>query len=220
MRKILFVVTGGAIGSLPYFRSKVAELKPVGIICADSGAGHLYPVGLIPDIIIGDMDSLGPELLNHFKEQGSLIITYPEAKNETDTELALDYAIGMGPDDIYVFGACGTRIDHTLANLSLLVPGIKSNVKITLIDEWCEIFMVSGKHVIEGEAGQTVSLLPFSGTVTGITLEGFEYPIENGVMEIGKPYGVSNRLKSSRGVITIGSGHLLVTRYFKAGLFP
>lgn len=220
MKKTLFVVTGGEIRDLSFFRSKVLELKPDGIICADSGAGHLYTVGLVPEVIIGDMDSLSPELLNHFKEQGSRIISYPEAKDETDTQLALDYALGMAPDDIYIFGACGSRIDHTLANLSLLVSGLKKDITIKLIDEWCEVFLVDGRYVVKGEVGQTVSLLPFSDTVTGITLEGFEYPLKNGVMEIGKPYGVSNRLNSTKGIITTCSGCLLVVRYLKTGLFP
>jgi thiamine pyrophosphokinase len=220
LKKVLFVVAGGEIRDVTFFRTKVIEIKPAGIICADSGASHLYAMGLIPDVIIGDMDSLPAEMQNYFEEQGSRIIRYPETKDETDTQLALDYAIRMAPNDIYIFGACGTRIDHTLANLSLLVSGVKKDIMIKLIDEWCEVFMVAGRHVIEGEVGQTVSLLPFFDTVTGITLRGFEYPLENGVMEIGKPYGVSNRLNSMKGTIAVGSGRLLVIRYFKAGLFP
>jgi thiamine pyrophosphokinase len=220
LRKVVFVVTGGSMGDLSCLRRKVKELTPAGIVCADSGAGHLHDIGLIPDAIIGDMDSLRPELLNYFRERGSIIITHPEAKNETDTELALHYAIAMAPDDIYIFGAWGTRIDHTLANLSLLVSGLQKDMMIKVIDEWCEVFIVTGKHVMEGEAGQTVSLLPFSDRVTGIMLEGFEYPLENGVMEMGKPYGVSNRLNATKGVITIESGRLLVINFFKTGLFP
>ena len=73
---------------------------------------------------------------------------------------------------------------------------------------------------IEGEPGQTVSLLPLSYTVTGITIDGFEYPLKDGAMEIGIPYGVSNRLVATRGVISVKTGHLLVIRYFRAGVLP
>jgi thiamine pyrophosphokinase len=159
-------------------------------------------------------------MLEYFKERGSRIIRFPEGKNKTDTQLALEYAFGTVPDEIYVFGALGTRIDHTLANVSLLALGVKKGIQIKLIDEWCETFIVNRECIIEGEPGQTVSLLPLSDTVTGITIEGFEYPLNDGTMEIGIPYGVSNRLIAARGVISVKTGHLLVIRYLKAGVLP
>ncbi len=220
MKKILFVVAGGQIRDLSFFQSKLLELNPSGIICADSGAGHLYSLGVIPQVIIGDMDSLTPEMLDYFRGQGCKIIKYPEAKDETDTQLALEYAFGMDADEIYLFGAVGTRIDHTLANISLLVHGAKKGVNVRFIDEWCEAFIVSREYVIDGEIGQTVSLLPFSDVVKGITLDGFEYPLKNGVMEIGRPYGISNRLTATKGVISVSAGYLLVIRYFKVGVLP
>ncbi len=220
LKKIVFVIAGGEFGDPAFFQRKKVELNPASIICADGGARHLYGIGLVPDVIIGDLDSLDPEMRLYYQDRGSRIIRHPEAKDETDTQLALDYAIGIAPDEIYIFGACGTRIDHTLANLSLLISGLKQNIRIKLIDEWCEIFIVTGDCVIEGESGQTVSLLPFSDRVTGITLYGFEYPLENGIMEAGNTYGVSNRLNSSTGIITVDSGRLLVVSYFRAGVLP
>jgi len=220
MGKVLFVVAGGELHDLKFFQSKINELKPAEIICADSGAGYLHALGMIPDVIIGDMDSLSPEIGIHLKKRGSRIIEYPKTKDETDTWLSLDYAIQLAPDEIYVFAASGARIDHTLANLSLLMRGIKNHVPVRLLDENCEIFLVHGNRVIKGEIGQTVSVLPFSGTATGITLQGFEYPLKNGVMETGSPYGVSNRLNSTRGTIEVRSGYLLVIRYFKTGFSP
>ena len=220
MKRVLLVVAGGEIRDLAFFRSKLSELKPAEIICADSGAGYLRAIGMVPHVIIGDMDSLSPDMLEYFKERGSRIIRFPEDKNETDTQLALDYAFGIGPDEIYVFGAFGTRIDHTLANVSLLALGLKKGIQIKLIDEWCETFIVNRECIIEGEPGQTVTLLSHSDMVTGITIEGFEYPLNDGVMEIGIPYGVSNRLIAARGVISVKTGHLLVIRYFRAGVLP
>ena len=220
MKKVLFVVAGGQIGDLSIFQSKLLELNPSGIICADGGAGHLYSIAVIPQVIIGDMDSLTSEMLDYFREEGSKIIRYPETKDETDTQLALEYAFGMTPDEIYLFGAIGTRIDHTLANMSLLVYGAKKGMNIRLIDEWCEASIVSSEYVIDGETGQTVSLLPFSDVVKGITIAGFEYPLKDGVMEMGSPYGISNRLTARRGVISVSAGYLLVIRYFKLGVLP
>ena len=220
MNKVLLVVAGGEIRDLAFFRSKLSELKPAEIICADSGAGYLRAIGIVPHVIIGDMDSLSPDMLEYFKERGSRIIRFPAGKNETDTQLALEYAFGIAPDEIYVFGAFGTRIDHTLANVSLLALGLEKGIQIKLIDEWCETFIVNRECTIEGEPGQTVSLLPLSDMVTGITIDGFEYPLKDGAMEIGTPYGVSNRLVATRGIISVKSGHLLVIRYFRAGGLP
>ena len=220
MKKVLFVVAGGQIKDLAFFRSKLSEVNPSEIICADSGASHVYGIGIVPQVIIGDMDSLTPVMLDYFRERGSRIIRYPETKEETDTQLALEYAFSMAPDEIYVFGAFGSRIDHVMGNISLLVLGAKKGIHTKLIDEWCEAFVVTHNCVIDGEIGQTVSLLPFSDVVTGITLDGFEYLLENGVMEIGRPYGISNRLTATSGVISVSTGCLLVIRYFKEGVFP
>jgi thiamine pyrophosphokinase len=90
MNKVILVVAGGEISDLVFFRSKISELKPAEIICADSGAGYLRAIGLVPHVIIGDMDSLKPDMLKYFKERGSRIIRFPEGKNETDTQLALN----------------------------------------------------------------------------------------------------------------------------------
>lgn len=220
MKKIIFVVTGGQVRDPAFLRSKVTELNPSKIICADGGARHLYPLGIIPDVIIGDMDSLSQEMQTYFEEKGSRFVRYPEAKDETDTQLALEYACDLAPEKIYVFGAFGSRIDHVTANISLLVLGAKRGVPITLVDEWCEAFVVSQEFAIAGKIGQTISLLPLSDKVTGITLGGFEYPLENGVMEIGKPYGISNRLTAAKGVISVMTGHLLVIRYFNVAGLP
>ncbi|MFA4917399.1 MAG: thiamine diphosphokinase [Syntrophales bacterium] len=219
-KRTVFVVSASRIHDPAYIEAQLKAHGPVEVICADGGARHLQSLGLIPDAIIGDMDSLSSDDEKYFEELGSRIIRYPGKKDETDTQLALEYALEMNPEEVWVFGALGGRIDHTLANISLLVLGAKRNIKIKLIDEWCEVSVVTGPIVIEGEAGQTVSILPLSSVVTGINLEGFEYPIKDGTMEIGKPYGVSNRLIGNRGVISIDSGYLLVVRYFKAGVFP
>jgi thiamine pyrophosphokinase len=220
VKKIIFVITGGQIRDPAFLRSKLTELDPSKIICADSGARHLYPLRIIPDVIIGDMDSLSQEMQTYFEEKGSRFIKYPEAKDETDTQLALEYACDLAPEEIYVFGAFGSRIDHVTANIFLLLTAAKRDIAIILIDELCEAFVVSRECVISGERGQTVSLLPLSDKVTGITLSGFEYMLENGVMEIGKPYGISNRLTATKGVISLMTGHLLVIRYFKVEDLP
>jgi thiamine pyrophosphokinase len=217
---VVFVICGGPIGELAFLQTERDLHRPVGLICADGGARHIHALGLTPDLIVGDMDSLNGELQRDFVMKGSRIMRYPEAKDETDSELALQMALMMTPDEIRIYGALGARIDHTLANLTLLAAAADRGIETRLLDEWCEIILVRQAAVIEGEIGQTVSLLAFGADVTGVTLEGFEYPLQNATIAPSRPIGVSNRLTAARGIISMESGDLLVIRYFKAGHFP
>jgi thiamine pyrophosphokinase len=220
IKKLVFIVAGGPLGDRDFLRAQFAALNPGEVICADGGARHTDALGFIPQVIIGDMDSVDPYLLKRYEGQGSRIIRHPRAKKETDTQLALEYALRSVPDEIRIYGALGGRVDHTLANISLLVAAAKRDVAAKLVDEWCEVFIIARQAEIEGTPGQTVSLLPLSSTVSGIELQGFEYPLSGGVMEIGNPYGISNRLQANRGLIALQSGYLLVMKFHQAESFP
>jgi thiamine pyrophosphokinase len=220
MKKVVFIVSGGELGDPSFFKEKVAKTAPAAVICADGGARHLEVAGMIPTLIVGDMDSLDQVSQDRYESMGARITRHRREKNETDTELALREAFGMTPSEVWIWGALGHRIDHILANISLLVQGIRQGVEIRLIDSWCEVFLVTRRTVLEGEVGQTVSLLPFGGEVSGITLTGFEYPLTKALMEVGSPYGISNRLAARQGIIEVDTGYLLAVRYFRPGVFP
>ncbi len=220
MQKVIFIVTGGELGDPGFLREQVATVKPAAVVCADRGARHLQAAGIVPTLIVGDMDSLDAESARRYEAQGCRFIRHPREKDETDTELALGEAFGLAPTEVWIWGAMGFRIDHTLANLSLLVQGAEQGVGVKLIDEWCEVFLVTGRTVLEGEKGQTVSLIPFAGDVAGVTLNGFEYPLTKAVLTVGHPRGTSNRLAAQQGIIEIETGCLLAVRYFRPGAFP
>jgi thiamine pyrophosphokinase len=219
LKRVVFVICGGPIGELDFLQSERERHRPAGLICADGGARHIHALGLTPDLIVGDMDSLNGELQRDFVMKGSRIMRYPEVKDETDSQLALEMAFMMMPDEIRIYGALGHRIDHTLANLTLLTAAADRGIETRLVDQWCEIFLIRQKAIVEGEIGQTVSLFAFCADVTGVTLEGFEYPLRNATITPTKPIGISNRLTAARGIISVGSGDLLAVRYFKAGHF-
>ena len=101
-------------------------------------------------------------------------------KDETDTELALREAFAMAPAEVWIWGALGHRIDHILANISLLVQGNERGIEVKLIDEWCEVFLITGRTVLDGEAGQTVSLLPFAGRGLRDHAHGIRIPPDEG----------------------------------------
>jgi thiamine pyrophosphokinase len=220
MKKVVYIITGGELGDPAFLREQAASDAPAALICADGGARHLKAAGMVPTLIVGDMDSLDRDAQESYETMGVRIIRHPREKNETDTELALREAFAIAPAEVRIWGALGGRIDHTLANLSLLAQGIERGVEVRLIDEWCELFLVTRHTVLEGEEGQTVSLLPYAEEVSGITLTGFEYSLTKAVMAIGRPYGISNVLAARRGIIEVDSGCLLVVRYFRPGRFP
>jgi thiamine pyrophosphokinase len=220
MKKVVFVVSGGDLGDQAFLREQAATAAPVAVICADGGARHLEAAGIIPGLIVGDMDSLDSASQGYYEARGCRIVRHPRRKDETDTELALREALRMEPAEVWIWGALGHRVDHALANISLLVQGKEKGIEVKLIDEWCEVFLIDRRTVLEGKAGQTVSLFPFAGQAAGVTLTGFEFSLTNAVMEIGRPYGVSNRLMAQQGIIEVDSGRLLAVRYFRPGVFP
>jgi len=215
MGRTVFVISNGAIRDTSFLADQIIRSDDPVIICTDGAAERMREIGRVPDMIVGDMDSIGEETLSYFKGKGSRIVRHPAAKDETDTQIALECAFEMAPERIRIFGALGGRIDHALANISLLVMCVERGIDTKIVDEECELFVINDSCVIEGRKGETVSLLPLSSDVRGITLDGFEYPLTGATMEIGVPYGISNRLAGPRGVISVESGYLLVIRQVK-----
>ncbi|MDA8125556.1 MAG: thiamine diphosphokinase [Deltaproteobacteria bacterium] len=220
MTRTIFIMAGGILGDPAFFQTQATQAAPAAVICADGGARHLAALGIVPDLIVGDMDSLDRERLDTYEAKGVRIIRHPRAKNETDTELALQEAFALAPAEVWIWGALGHRVDHSLANCALLAQGEERGIEVKLIDGWCEVLLVRGRRVLVGEKGQTVSLLPFMGKAAGITLSGFEYSLKGAVMEIGHPYGISNCLAGPEGIVEVESGCLLAVRYFRPGRFP
>lgn len=210
------IISGGMIDNPSFLKKLLSDIPDAIVVCADSGARHCAAAGIVPAVIVGDMDSADPSTLDALVKQGSVLRRFPPDKDETDTELALGQAFSLAPDSITIFGALGGRLDHTMANVSLLVAAAKRGIDARIRDESCEAFVITGTCEIRGTVGETVSLLPLSERVTGITLKGFRYPLENAVMTLGKPLGISNRLVQPVGRIAIESGYLLVIRSFDA----
>ena len=220
MSQIVNIVSGGRIGDRDFFREKVSRMENCLIICCDGGVRHLQQTGIMTDVIIGDMDSIDPAQLEIYSSQDVKIIKYPVSKDFTDTELALDYAINLKPEAIYIWGALGGRLDHTLANVFLLEKTKALPIKTYLIDEYCEVFLLNGDVTIKESAGQTVSLIALSPQVEGITLRGFLYPLDDAILMMGESRAVSNIINGDEAKISVRSGSLLVIRYWQKDIFP
>jgi thiamine pyrophosphokinase len=220
MSQIINIISGGRLGNKSFFHKKIARMENCLIICCDGGVRHLRRTGIKPDVIIGDMDSIDPEKLASYAEHGVKIIKYPVSKDFTDTELALDYAIGLKPENIYIWGALGGRIDHALSNVFLLMKGRAASIQTNLIDEYCEVFLLKGNVTFNKSAGQTVSLIALSPQVEGVTLRGFLYSLDDATLRMGESLTVSNVIKEDDAIVIVRSGNLLVIRYWQKAIFP
>lgn len=181
------------------------------IIGADRGALFLIEHGIMPDLSVGDFDSITPEELAKVQAMsGKIIECDPVDKNLTDTELAFDLALEQSPESILIMGASGTRLDHTLANIHMLIRGLQHHIPCSILDKNNYITLTGSSCVVEDRGFKYVSLLPLTTEVTGIELEGFEYPLHNASLRMGQSLGVSNRLSGDKGIVHIEGGLLLI----------
>lgn len=191
------IIAGGNVGE--YICDYVAADDFV--ICADSGFDMAIKYGITPNAVIGDMDSVKGEY-----PKDSMV--YPSRKDFTDSELALHYALKTDCSEILMFGMIGTRIDHTLAAISLL----KQAKNAVIIDLNNEIHYAEGEFTLCGKKGDTISVIPIFGDVSGVTTKGLDYPLKNGIISCGTSRGVSNVMTEDVCKITIEKGSALVIR--------
>jgi len=203
----VIIIANGQIHDSDFYRSLIAPTDLV--ICADGGASNALALGLQPQVVIGDLDSFDESLRSQLEKRHCQFIVHPARKNETDLELAMKYAAEQGAQEILILGALGDRLDHTLANVLLLALPELRPVKVKILDGRQEVFLIRDEVLIEGQVGDTLSLLPLTEEVTGIYTEGLEYPLENGTLYLGPALGVSNTLTAPQARIRIGQGLLL-----------
>jgi len=201
------IIANGQIHEGDFYRSLVVPTDLV--ICADGGASNALALGLQPQVVIGDLDSLDSNLQAQLEADGCQVLAYPARKDETDLELALRYAIERGVDEILILGALGGRIDQTLANVLLLALPELRYVKAKILGGRQEVSLIRDAALIEGQVGDTFSLLPLTEEVTGIYTEGLEYALENATLYLGPSRGISNVLTSSQARVRIDRGLLL-----------
>ena len=209
MRAVIFVN-----GTILDYTQLVRWLRPDDyLIAADGGARHCAALGILPAVLVGDLDSITPELLAEYEQAGVAIERHPPRKDETDLELAVRRAVADGATEILLLGALGGRLDQTLANL-LLPARQEWTVPILLADGRQLARVVRGGEsvTIRGAEGDTVSVVPMSAEVTGITYTGLEYPLVDATLRLGSTQGVSNRMAGESATIRIASGILLVVQ--------
>lgn len=195
------ILSGGRIKDYEYVKKFT---KNALIICADKGYNHSVKMGVKPHILIGDFDSVGslPDDNNIEK------ISYPADKDKTDTHLALEYAFNRNFEEILIFGAIGSRMDHTLSNILMTIT---YSGKITVMDEHNKIWSVRDSIILHEEPGTIVSILPI-GQVYGVTTSGLKYPLYKKDIDVTKEpsLGISNVMTEKKAEITVEKGVIIV----------
>jgi thiamine pyrophosphokinase len=179
------------------------------IVAADGGANWLAAHDITPAVLVGDMDSISPELLATLEARNCRIVRYSSHKDETDTELALLEALALGARQITLVGALGGRTDHSLANILLLAMPALRAVRVRIFDGISYLSIIHDVAVLYGQAGDILSLLPIAGDAEGITTEGLEYPLRQETLPLGPARGVSNVFLQSTARVTVQRGKLL-----------
>ncbi len=180
------------------------------LISADGGTRHLFNMDLVPQIVIGDLDSLDEVEKAKLSTAGVRIEHARRDKDETDLELAVRHALLEGHEVIRIVGALGGRIDHTLGNLALLSNPSLAEVDMRLDDGIQEALLVRKKADLLGKAGDTVSLLPWNGDVTGISTEGLKWSLQDEILFGHRTRGISNEMLGTKAGVKIKTGLLLI----------
>ncbi len=181
-------------------------------IAVDRGLEAFVHAGVKPDILLGDMDSVRPDLLERLQADTE-VDRLPCVKDDTDGVHALDVAIERGARHITLLGALGGRMDHAMANLMLLIRAARRGVKAQILSETVRIERADSVTMLCGAKGDTVSLLPM-GEAKGVTLTGFYYPLERRDLDSSYPLGISNVVTEDPASIQVESGDLMVFHHY------
>lgn len=176
------------------------------IIAADGGYDSLLENGYLPDLLIGDFDSIRAEIPSDIN-----IIRHPKEKDETDMFLAYGEGVKLGYTEFVMLGATGGRLDHTYANLSLLLYAKERGHNVTVMDEHGIILCLKNEAIaLAGNKGATFSVFAMDGVATGVSIKCAKYEADDVTLSPSFPLGVSNEFTDGDARISVENGTLLV----------
>ncbi len=204
------IITGGRFNK-EFAVSFLEKNKYDYVISVDHGLDYCEDIKITPNMIVGDFDSVKQTALKAYEEKGVLIRRFRPEKDDTDTEIAIKEAVGLGMD-IDILGATGGRIDHLLANIHNLMIAMEAGLKARIIDEGNIIYLANDNFAINKDEcwGKYISFVPLCGVVTNLKLKGFKYPLNGYNLKPGASRCISNELASNRGEVSFDNGCLIV----------
>lgn len=181
------------------------------IYCADGGANSAYKLGIIPDAIIGDLDSIDPFVKKYYADLSKIV--HYSRQNDTDVEKCLKYAVKGKFDKAVILGATGDRLDHTICNLGIMLK-FSDQLKLSMLHESSYMQVLSGKNSLTAVKGETVSIYGFNKK-TKISSNGLKYPIKNIALPFGERESTSNVAVMNKIEINISGGLVFCVRDYK-----
>ncbi|MGH9227317.1 MAG: thiamine diphosphokinase [Acidimicrobiales bacterium] len=182
------------------------------VIAADSGLEPALELGLDVAAVVGDMDSVDPDVLATAEAAGIALERHPEAKDATDLDLALDAALARQPERIVVVTGTGDRLDHTLSLAQLLASPRTAGVDVEAWIGDAHLSVARDLTVLRGEPGDLVSLVPLHGPALGVVTEGLLYPLRDEDLAVGSTRGVSNELAAPEASVRLRAGVLVAVQ--------
>ncbi|CAN5761211.1 thiamine diphosphokinase [soil metagenome] len=183
------------------------------VVAADGGARYALEAGVVPDLVVGDMDSLGEGLAREVESRGASLERHPVRKDKMDGHLAVLAARERGATAADLLCAVGGRLGALFAVTHILLAAERIGLHSTVVADRGRMFVVeAGSRKVEGASQDSISIFPLSGPAADVTLEGMEYPLENATLEPGDTLGFHNELIGNEARVSVGNGALLVVQ--------
>lgn len=178
------------------------------VVVADRGLDHAIALGLSPDVVVGDLDSVDPEVLAQARADGVLVREFPADKARSDLELALEVAAEFDPSEIIVVGSGGGRLDHVIANLAVLGDRTLHHVAVSARFDTSVITIVGpgAQRSISGSPGATFSVFALGGDASGVCITGARWPLVDAQLSPTGTLGLSNEFLAGGAAVEISSG--------------
>ncbi|MBQ0058938.1 MAG: thiamine diphosphokinase [Lachnospiraceae bacterium] len=209
------IIVGGGTIDAAFLKQRIEDLPEAIILAADRGMNALESIGRMPHCLMGDYDSIAPEVLAKVKASGTEVRTFPAEKDFTDTEAAILTALDMGSDQIHLLGVTGGRLDHFLGVVQNLLIPYEKDVTAIIEDPSNRLFMVGDRSGLwKAEKadlfGKYLSLIPITDQVTEVSLQGVKYPVDKMTLTKGSSLCVSNEVTEDVVTLEMSSGVVLV----------
>jgi thiamine pyrophosphokinase len=181
------------------------------VVAADGGARYALEAGVVPDLVVGDMDSLGEDLAREVERRGAFLERHPVRKDKMDGQLAVLAARVRGATAADLLCAVDGRLAAIVAVPHILLAAERIGLRSTVVADRGRMFVIeAGSRTVKGDPRDSVSIFPLSGPAAGVTLEGMEYPLENASLEPGDTLGFHNELIGREATVSVGKGAVLV----------